>query len=144
MKIKVKYLVEDLTPIEFIGGKKSDWIDLRSAETVFIKKGEYKMIGLGVAMELPEGYEAIVAPRSSTFKNYHILLANSIGIIDNSYKGDNDEWKFLAYAVEDTVIQKNDRICQFRILKSQGDIDIEKVDTLGNEDRSGIGSTGKG
>lgn len=144
MRIKVKYLVEDLTPIEFICGKKSDWIDLRSAETVFIKKGEYKMIGLGVAMELPEGYEAIVAPRSSTFKNYHILLANSIGIIDNSYKGDNDEWKFLAYAVEDTVIQKNDRICQFRILKSQGDIDIEKVDTLGNEDRSGIGSTGKG
>ena len=144
MKIKVKYLVEDLTPIEFIGGKKSDWIDLRSAETVFIKKGEYKMIGLGVAMELPDGYEAFVAPRSSTFKNYHILLANSIGIIDNSYKGDNDEWKFLAYAVEDTVIQKNDRICQFRILKSQGDIEIEKVDTLGNEDRSGIGSTGKG
>lgn len=144
MRIKVKYLVEGLTPIEFICGKKSDWLDLRSAETVFIKKGEYKMIGLGVAMELPEGYEAIVAPRSSTFKNYHILLANSIGIIDNSYKGDNDEWKFLAYAVEDTVIQKNDRICQFRILKSQGDIDIEKVDTLGNEDRSGIGSTGKG
>lgn len=144
MKIKVKYLVDGLTPIEFIGGKKSDWIDLRSAETVFISKGEYKMIGLGVAMELPEGYEAIVAPRSSTFKNYHILLANSIGIIDNSYKGDNDEWKFLAYATADTVIQKNDRICQFRILKSQGDMEIETVDSLGNADRSGIGSTGKG
>lgn len=144
MKIKVKYLVDGLTPIEFIGGKKSDWIDLRSAETVFISKGEYKMIGLGVAMELPEGYEAIVAPRSSTFKNFHILLANSIGIIDNSYKGDNDEWKFLAYATADTVIQKNDRICQFRILKSQGDVEIETVDSLGNEDRSGIGSTGKG
>lgn len=144
MKIKVKYLVDGLTPIEFIGGKKSDWIDLRSAETVFISKGEYKMIGLGVAMELPEGYEAIVAPRSSTFKNYHILLANSIGIIDNSYKGDNDEWKFLAYATADTVIQKNDRICQFRILKSQGDVEIETVDSLGNADRSGIGSTGKG
>ena len=120
-----------------------DWIDLRAAEDITMKAGEFKLIPLGVAMELPEGYEALVAPRSSTFKKMHILLANSIGIIDESYKGDNDEWHFPAYAVKDTNIRKNERICQFRIIQHQPLIHLLEVDHLGNADRGGIGSTGR-
>lgn len=137
-KIKIKYLrsVDKIKRISV-----GDWIDLRAAETVFMKAGEYKMIPLGVAMELPKGYEALVAPRSSTFKKYKVLLANSIGIIDEAFKGDNDEWNFLAYAVEDTAILKNDRICQFRIIKHQPSLKLVEVETLGNANRGGIGST---
>lgn len=120
-----------------------DWIDLRAAEDVTMKAGEFKLIPLGVAMELPHGYEALVAPRSSTFKKMKILLANSIGIIDESYKGDNDEWHFPAYAAEDTEIHKNERICQFRIIQHQPMIHLKEVDHLGNADRGGIGSTGR-
>ena len=139
-EIKIKYF-NDVQEIEAL--EVGDWINLRSAESVDIKAGEYKLIRLGVAMELPEGYEALVAPRSSTFKNYGILLANSLGIIDESYKGDNDEWKFLAYATRDTHVEKNDRICQFRIIEHQPKIKLTKVESLGNADRGGIGSTGK-
>lgn len=139
-EIKIKYF-NDVQEIEAL--EVGDWIDLRSAESVDIKAGEYKLIRLGVAMELPEGYEALVAPRSSTFKNYGILLANSLGIIDESYKGDNDEWKFLAYATRDTHVEKNNRICQFRIIEHQPKIKLTKVESLGNADRGGIGSTGK-
>lgn len=139
-KILVRY-VRDIAPIgNAVGG---DWIDLRCAEDVDMIAGQYKMIPLGVAMELPKGYEAIVAPRSSTFKKYGILLANSIGIIDEAYKGDNDEWQFLAYAVQNTHIKKNERICQFRIIKHQPNVAIEEVESLGNVDRGGIGSTGR-
>ena len=139
-EIKIKYF-NDVQEIEAL--EVGDWIDLRSAESVDIKAGEYKLIRLGVAMELPEGYEALVAPRSSTFKNYGILLANSLGVIDESYKGDNDEWKFLAYATRDTRVEKNERICQFRIIEHQPKIKLTKVESLGNADRGGIGSTGK-
>lgn len=139
-EIKIKYF-NDVQEIEAL--EVGDWIDLRSAESVDIKAGEYKLIRLGVAMELPEGYEALVAPRSSTFKNYGILLANSLGVIDESYKGDNDEWKFLAYATRDTHVEKNERICQFRIIEHQPKIKLTKVESLGNADRGGIGSTGK-
>ena len=138
--IKVKYL-RGVQKIERFNV--GDWIDLRCAEETDLKAGEYKMIPLGVAMELPKGYEALVAPRSSTFKKYGIILANSIGIIDESYKGDNDEWNFLAYAMRDTKIRKNERICQFRIIKHQPLIHLEEVESLGNPDRGGIGSTGK-
>lgn len=138
--IKIKYL-RDVQKIEKISV--GDWIDLRAAETVEMKAGEFKMIPLGVAMELPKGYEALVVPRSSTFKRYGIILANSIGIIDESYKGDDDEWNFLAYAMRDTEIKKNERICQFRIIGHQPEIKIEEVDMLGNENRGGIGSTGR-
>lgn len=137
--IKVKYL-RDIQKIERFNV--GDWIDLRAAEDVTMKAGEYRMIPLGVAMELPQGYEALVAPRSSTFKKLGILLANSIGIIDESYKGDNDEWNFLAYAMRDTMIHKNERICQFRIIQHQPLIHLQEVETLGNVDRGGIGSTG--
>ena len=138
--IKVKYH-SDIDRIEVI--PQGNWTDLRAAETVELKKGEYKMISLGVSMELPEGYEALVLPRSSTYKKYHVILANSMGVIDESYKGDNDIWQFLAYALEDTVIPKNERICQFRIIKHQPKVEFDEVVTLGNPDRQGIGSTGR-
>ena len=138
--IRVKYL-KDIQKIERFNV--GDWIDLRAAEDVTMKAGEYRMIPLGVAMELPKGYEALVAPRSSAFRKYGILLANSVGIIDESYKGDNDEWNFLAYAVRDTKIRKNERICQFRIIQHQPLIHLQEVDSLGNADRGGIGSTGR-
>ena len=138
--IMVKYLRDILKIERFNVG---DWIDLRAAEDVVMKKGEFRLIPLGVAMELPRGYEALVAPRSSTFKKLGILLANSIGIIDESYKGDGDEWHFPAYAVRDTVIHKNERICQFRIIQHQPLIHLLEVETLGNADRGGIGSTGR-
>lgn len=140
MKIKVKYLA-DIEPIEKISN--GDWIDLRSAVDVDLKKGEFALIPLGVAMELPKGYEAHVVPRSSTFKHFGVLQTNHMGVIDNSYCGDNDQWHFPALAVRDTVIHKNDRICQFRIVKSMESVEMETVETLGNENRGGIGSTGK-
>lgn len=138
--IKIKYF-RDVQKIEEING--GDWLDLRAAEEVTMKAGEFKMIPLGVAMELPKGYEAWVVPRSSTFKKYGVILVNSIGIIDEDYKGDNDEWNFLALAMRDTVIHKNERICQFRIIKHQPKTLRIEVETLGNPDRGGIGSTGR-
>jgi dUTP pyrophosphatase len=143
LKIKIKYLHDDLIKLENIENK-SDWIDLRCAskEDIIMKAGEFKLIPLGVAMELPKGYEAHVVPRSSTFKNFGIIQTNSQGIIDNSYKGDNDFWFFPAYALRDTTIKFNDRICQFRIEKKQPDIKFEEVNILGNNNRGGYGSTG--
>ena len=140
--IKIKYHSDKIDKLTYIDGK-SDWIDLRAAETVEMKKGEYRMFPLGVAMELPKGYEAIVAPRSSTFKKYGVILVNSIGIIDESYCGDNDQWQFLAFALKDTVIPKNERVCQFRIIKHQPEVELVEVEHLGNADRGGIGSTGR-
>mgnify|MGYP000948808568 FL=1 len=139
--IRIKYIDKDILKLNYIDNK-SDWIDLRSAEDVELKAGEFKVIGLGVVMHLPDGYEAIIAPRSSTYKNFGIISANSIGIIDESYCGDNDEWKFPAIALRDTKIKKNDRICQFRIIEHQPKVKFDIVDVLGNEDRGGIGSTG--
>jgi len=142
--IKIKYFTDKIEKIKYIGGeKKSNWIDLRCAEKITMKAGEFKLIPLGIAMELPEGYEAIMVPRSSTFKNFKILQTNSIGVIDESYCGDNDQWFFPAYAVEDTTIELNDRICQFRIQEHQPTILFNEVKLLGNEDRNGIGSSGK-
>lgn len=140
MKIEVKYF-EDIEKLEKIS--QGDWIDLRCAEDVELKQGEYKLLKLGIGMQLPEGYEAHVAPRSSTFKNFGIICANSFGIIDNSYCGDKDEWKFPAIALRDTVIHKNDRICQFRIVKNMDPVEIVEVEHLNETSRGGIGSTGK-
>ena len=140
LTIKIKYL-RDIQKIERFNV--GDWIDLRAAEDTELQAGEYKAIPLGVAMELPKGYEALVVPRSSTFKKHGLLLANSLGVIDESYKGDNDEWHFLAFAIHDTVIHKNERICQFRIITHQPLIKLVEVDSLGNADRGGIGSTGR-
>lgn len=139
MEVKIKYHA-DITPIEAIS--KGNLIDLRCAEDVEMKKGEYKVISLGVSMELPEGYYAEVFPRSSTFKKHKILMANSVGIIDHSYCGDNDIIGFPAYAVEDTRIPKDTRIAQFKIVKDQPEFEFIRVDKLGNPDRNGYGSTG--
>ncbi len=141
LEIKVKYFT-DIEPIKFIENK-SDWYDLRCAEEVEMKAGEFRLIKLGVGMQLPAGYEAIIAPRSSTFKNFGIIQANSIGIVDESFCGDNDQWRFPAIALRDTVIHKNERICQFRIISHQPAHIITTVNKLSDTDRGGIGSTGK-
>jgi dUTP pyrophosphatase len=141
MNIKVKYFDKKMPKLELIEGK-SDWIDLRSAEDIELKTGEFKLIPLGIAMELPEGYEAHVVPRSSTFKTYGIIQTNSMGIIDESYKGNNDQWKFPAYAIRDTKINKFDRICQFRIVEKMKPVIFNEVESLDNADRDGFGSTG--
>lgn len=120
-----------------------DWYDLATAEEVTLRKGDFKIIRLGVSIELPQGYEAIVAPRSSTFKKYGILQANGIGIIDNGYCGDDDEWGFPAYACRDVTIPAATRICQFRIQKVQPHLELVEVDSLDNESRGGFGSSGE-
>lgn len=122
---------------------KSDWLDLRAAETIEMKTGDYKLISLGISMKLPEGYEAHIVPRSSTFKNFGVLQTNSYGVIDNSYSGTNDIWRFPALAMRDTVIHEGDRICQFRIEKKQPAVEFIEVDELDDTDRGGFGSTGK-
>lgn len=140
-QIKIIYHNQNIDKIVNIENK-SDWYDLRAAETVEMRAGDYKLISLGVSMKLPEGYEAHIAPRSSTFKNFGVLQTNSFGIIDNSYSGTNDIWKFPALAMRDTVIHEGDRICQFRIEKKQPPIEFIEVNELDNTDRGGIGSTG--
>lgn len=175
LKIKVKKIKQYITIPEII--KKGDWIDLRSAETIHMNapqaetlkrskingegkshrnvKFDFKLIPLGIAMQLPKGFEAVILPRSSTYKNFGIIEANSEGVIDHSYCGNNDEWKFPAIAFRDTEIQRNARVCQFRIQPSQkatvwqkikwllsSGVKIVEVDSLSNEDREGIGSTG--
>lgn len=141
MEIKIKYFSDKIERLRYIDGK-SDWIDLRAAEEVTLKAGEFKLIPLGVAMQLPQGYEAHVVPRSSTFKNFGVLQTNSMGVIDETYCGDNDQWFFPAYAVRDTTIHVNDRICQFRIMAHQPKADFAEMENLGNANRGGHGSTG--
>ena len=140
-QIKIIYHNQNIDKIVTIENK-SDWYDLRAAETVEMKAGDYKLISLGVSMKLPEGYEAHVVPRSSTFKNFGVLQTNSFGIIDNSYSGTNDIWRFPALAMRDTVIHEGDRICQFRIMKKQPQIEFVEVNELDEMDRGGIGTTG--
>ncbi len=139
--ITIKYFTDKIEKLTYIDGK-SDWIDLRAAEDVTLKAGEFKLIPLGVAMKLPQGYEAHVVPRSSTFKNFGVIQTNHCGIIDESYCGDNDQWYFPAYALRDTQIHVNDRICQFRIMEHQPTIQFEETEKLTGADRGGIGSTG--
>lgn len=140
--IKIRYFTDKIDKLDYIDGK-SDWIDLRAAENVKLEQGEYRLISLGVAMELPKGYEAHIVPRSSTFKSYGIIQTNHQAVIDNSYCGDNDQWYMPVYAMRDTQIHINDRICQFRIMKIQPEIIFNEVKHLGGEDRGGFGSTGK-
>lgn len=139
--IKIRYLSDAIEPLRYIDGK-SDWIDLRSAERVELKAGEFRLIRLGIAMELPKGYEAHVVPRSSTFKTWGLLQVNSMGVIDGSYCGDNDEWRMPVYATRDTVVEVGDRICQFRIMENQPKITFEAVEHLDGADRGGFGTTG--
>lgn len=138
--IKIKYH-NDIRPLEILDN--GDWIDLRAAEDVNLEKGDLRLISLGVSMKLPEGYEAHIVPRSSTFKHWGIIQANHMGVIDNSYCGDNDIWKFPAIATRDAVIYKNDRICQFRIMKKQPCVRFDTVEHLNGPDRGGFGSSGR-
>lgn len=141
--IYIKYFTDEILKLEFIEGEKSDWIDLRAAEEVRLKKGDFALIPLGVAMELPQGYEAHVVPRSSTFKNFGIIQTNHMGVIDESYCGDNDQWYMPVLAVRDTEIHTNDRICQFRIVEKMPKIHFRVTNKLNNKNRNGLGSTGK-
>ena len=134
-KIRIKYFTDKIERLCYVGGK-SDWIDLHAAEDVDMKAGEFRLIPLGVAIELPEGYEAHVVPRSSTFKNYGLLQANSMGVVDYTYRGD-------MYATRDVHIDKNTRISQFRIMKNQPPLAFTRVEHLTGPDRGGFGSTGK-
>ena len=140
LQIPIKYHT-DIIPLEKT--EKGDWIDLRAAEDVELKAGEFKLIPLGVSMQLPLDYEAHIVPRSSTFKTWGILQTNHMGVVDNSYCGDNDQWMFPALATRDVVIEKNSRICQFRIVKKMEGLVFKTVDHLGGEDRGGFGSSGK-
>jgi len=155
MKIKVKYHT-DIEPLKIING--GDWIDLRVAEDVFIPKNEFKLVSLGISIQLPENHEAHVVPRSSTFKNFGIIQTNHCGIIDNSYSGDQDIWRFPAYCLKPkdeyispetgevipgTWLHKNDRVCQMRIMEKMPKLEIETVEMLNNPNRGGFGSTGK-
>ena len=152
MKIKIKYFSKDYPRLEKIS--KGDWVDLRVdsliqykskmiADTFDYRKGDVIKFGLGVAMELPKGYEAEIRPRSSTFKHWGLIQTNSIGTIDNSYNGDKDEWQIEFIAMRDGVINRFDRVCQFRVWENQPSFEFEEVDRLGNEDRGGFGSTGR-
>ena len=139
--LDIKYFSDKIDKLEYIDGK-SDWIDLRASEEVEFKQGEFKLIPLGIGIRLPKGYEAHVVPRSSTFKNFGIIQANSMGIIDHSYCGDNDQWFMPVIAMRDTHISFNDRICQFRIMENQPQITFDECDHLEGTDRGGFGSTG--
>lgn len=140
--IRIKYHSDEIERLGYIDGK-SDWIDLRAAEHVVLKQGEFKLISLGVSMQLPKGYEAVIVPRSSTYKNFGIIQTNHMGVVDETYCGDNDVWMMPVLAMRDAEIHVGDRICQFRIQKHQPVISFEEVESLGNADRGGIGSTGK-
>ena len=156
MKVRIKYMQPDTKRLAAID--KGDWIDVYADETKVIYEGEHKLIKLGFAMELPQGYEAHLAPRSSTFKKWGIIVANSFGVIDESYKGDNDEWMLSVYCLQGqnqnisdggmsiskpySIIERGDKIAQFRIIEKMPKIEFEEVDSLDNEDRGGFGSTG--
>ncbi len=141
--VQILYHSDAIRKLEYIEGK-SDWVDLRSAERVELKKGEFYLINLGVSIRIPRGYEAHMVPRSSSFKNWGFLQTNSMGVIDNSYCSSSDVWKLPVYATRDAVIEVNDRICQFRIMKNQPELVFEEVDSLDGPARGGFGSTGKG
>ena len=139
-QIMVKY-IRPVTKIEKIS--KGDWTDLRAGKEITLKKGEFALIPLGVAIKLPEGYEALLVPRSSTFKHYGIMQTNSVGVIDESYCGDDDEWMMPVLATRDVTIPFDDRICQFRIIKHQPETEFVEADHLGDKNRGGFGSTGR-
>ena len=141
VSIKVRYISKEIEKLRYIDGK-SDWVDLRSAEDVDLKAGESRLIRLGIAVELPEGYEAHIVPRSSTYRNFGIIQTNHMGVVDHSYCGDNDEWMYPVLAMRDTHISVNDRICQFRIMENQPALSFEEVEHLTGKERGGFGSTG--
>ena len=141
-KLKIKYHVKELEKLRYIDGK-SDWIDLRVAESVSMKQGEYRLISMGISVEIPKGYEMLIVPRSSSYKNFGILQTNAMGVVDESFCGDNDIIHMPILAMRDTEIHINDRIGQFRLMPHQPEVHFIEVDHLDNEDRGGFGTTGK-
>lgn len=141
INIKIKYFDKNLPKLQKIS--KGDWIDLRAAENISLKKGDYALIPLGIGMDMPEPYEAHIAPRGSTYKHFKILQTNSVGVVDNTYKGDDDQWFYPVVANEDTYIKWGERICQFRVMEKMPEIEFTEVTSLENENRGGHGSTGK-
>ena len=141
-KIQIQYHTDKIEKLTYIDGK-SDWIDLRAAERYELKKGDFALINLGISMRLPEGYEAHIAPRSSTFRKWGLIQTNGVGIVDYSYNTSEDVYMMPVLATRDTVVEVNDRICQFRIMKNQPRIEFEEVDKLEGIARGGFGSTGK-
>ena len=142
--LRIKYKDETIPRLKKL--EKGDWIDLAAAEDVVIKPMSFKLIDLGIAMKLPEGYEAHIVPRSSTFKHWHIIQTNHMGVIDNSYSGPEDWWKFSAFnlsTTEATLIKKGERICQFRIETQQPDVLFDELNFQEGVNRGGFGSTGK-
>lgn len=140
LTIKIKYHTNNTEKVEPV--QHGDWIDLRASETVYMEPGDFRIIPLGVSMKIPDGYEAHLAPRSSTYKKWGIIQANSVGVIDGSYCGDNDIWCFPAIAMKHTEIHAGDRICQFRLVKKMKPVEFVEVDHMENDDRGGFGSTG--
>ena len=141
-KLKIKYHVKELEKLRYIDGK-SDWIDLRVAENVSMKQGEYRLISMGISVEIPKGYEMLIVPRSSAYKNFGILQTNAMGVVDESFCGDNDIIHMPILAMRDTEIHINDRIGQFRLMPHQPEVQCIEVDHRGNEYRGGFGTTGK-
>lgn len=141
-KLKIKYHIKELEKLRYIDGK-SDWIDLRVAENVSMKQGEYRLISMGISVEIPKGYEMLIVPRSSAYKNFGILQTNAMGVVDESFCGDNDIIHMPILAMRDTEIHINDRIGQFRLMPHQPEVHFIEVDHLDNEDRGGFGTTGK-
>ena len=139
-EIEIHYFSDDLPRLEVTD--RGDWIDLRAAEEMTLRAGTFALIPLGVSMRLPAGYEAHIAPRSSTFKKWGILQTNGVGVVDGSYCGTNDEWKMPVWATRDTVIERGDRVCQFRILENQPSVSFLERESLSGSDRGGFGSTG--
>lgn len=140
--IKILYHTDKIEKLTYIDGK-SDWIDLRAAERYELKKGDFALINLGISMRLPEGYEAHIAPRSSTFKKWGLIQTNGVGVVDFSYNTSEDVYMMPVLATRDTVVEVNDRVCQFRIMKNQPRIEFEEVEVLEGVARGGFGSTGK-
>lgn len=139
-EIKIKYHDNEIPRFQKI--EKGDWIDLCAAETITMLPNTYHLISLGVSMKLPDGYEAHIVPRSSTFKHWGLIQTNGVGIIDNSYSGDHDVWCMPVYATRETTVNKGDRICQFRIVPKMPTVNFAESDHLSDKDRGGFGSTG--
>ena len=152
MIIRIKYF-DKATKLKKI--TKGNWIDVYANKDVFVKCGERAMVPLGFALELPEGWEGHLAPRSSTFKTWGIIQTNSVGVVDDTYIGDNDQWHMPVYClqgkdiesengeeVKGTWIRKGDKIGQFRIMEVMPEIEFEEVESFGNKYRGGFGTTG--
>lgn len=143
--ILIKYIGDtyEKAPLCFTGGRgKSAWIDVRASKDTRVTMGETQIVPLGFAAQMPDGYEAILAPRSSSAKKFGFIQTNSIGVIDDSYCGDTDEWGLAIYGIKDGEIHKGDRIAQFRIQEKMPDVEFFAVSSLRHSDRGGFGSSG--